>query len=79
MIGLTYLEVYLSICNITLECIKFKFYNILDLKCRTFYERMSNELEMDLGISGFTYTDLQCEFLGLIIIGKNRTELEKKG
>ena len=25
MIRLTYLEVYLSICNITLDCIKFKF------------------------------------------------------
>ena len=69
MIGLTDLEVYNSIFNITEENNKFKLYKFPDEKAGgVTYEKVRDEIEKDLGIKDFTATDLEDDIIGPIII-----------
>ena len=69
MIGLTDLEVYNSIFNITTENNKFELYKFPDEKSGgVSYEKVRNEVEKDLDISDITATDIQVDLLGPFII-----------
>ena len=69
MIGLTDLEVYNSIFNITEENNKFKLYKFPDDKIGgVTYEKVKGEIEKDLGIEDITAEDLQDEIIGPLII-----------
>ena len=69
MIGLTYLEVYISILNITGENNKFEHYKFPDEEIGgVSYEKVRDEIERDLDISDITATDFQDEIIGPIII-----------
>ena len=79
MIGLTNLQVYNSIFNITKENIKFELYKLPDEKIGgVSYEKVRDEIERDLDISDITAVDLQDEIIGPIIIGKYREQVTKK-
>ena len=74
MIGLTDLEVYISIFNITNENIKLELYKFLDSKVAGIsYEKVRNQIERDLDSSDITAADLQDAIIGLNII-KDYTE-----
>ena len=78
MIGLTDLEVYISIFNITEKTNKFELYNIPDEKAGgVSYEKVRDEIERDLDISDITATDLQ-DMKTPIFIEENREEGTKK-
>ena len=78
-IGLTNLEVYNSIFNITEENNKFELYKFPYSKSGGFsYERVRDKIEKDLDISEITVTDLQDEILGPIIFDENRKEVTKR-
>ena len=69
MIGLTGLEVYNSLFNITEENNKFKLYKFPDEKAGgVTYEKVIDEIEKDLGIKDITATDLEDDIIGPIII-----------
>ena len=69
MIGLTDLEVYNSIFNITEENNKFKLHKYPDGKSVSVsYEKVRDEIERDLDISDITATDLQDDIIGPLII-----------
>ena len=69
MIGLTDLEVYNSIFNITEENNKFELYKFPDEKSGgVTYEKVRDEIEKDLDIEDITAEDLQDEIIGPIII-----------
>ena len=69
MIGLTDLEVYNSIFNITEENNKFKLYKFPDDKIGgVTYEKVKGEIEKDLDIEDITPEDLQDDIIGPIII-----------
>ena len=69
MIGLTILEVYNSIFNITAENNKFELYKFTDSKIGGIsYEKVWDENEKDLGITDITATDLQDYIIGPINI-----------
>ena len=69
MIGLTDLEVYNSIFNITVENNKFKLHKFPDEKAGgVTYEKVRDEIEKDLGIKDITATDLEDDIIGPIII-----------
>ena len=73
MIGLTSLEVYNSILNITEKSNKFELYTFLVPKTGgVTYEKVRDETEKDLDISNITATDLQNEKIGPIFIDKYR-------
>ena len=68
MIGLTDLEVYISIFNITKENNKFDFYKFPDKKMGSVsYEKVRDEIERDLDNSDNTATDLQDNIIGPIV------------
>ena len=79
MIGLTDLEVYNSIFNITEENNKFDLYNFPDEKTGgVTYEKVRDEIEKDLNIEDITAADLQDEIIGPIIIEEYRKQVTKR-
>ena len=79
MIGLTNVEVYNSIFNITEENNKFELYNFPDSESGgTSYERVRDDIEKDLKFSDITGTDLQDEIIGRIIIDEYREQVLKR-
>ena len=79
MIGLTDLEVYNSIFNITAENNKFELYKFPDEKAGgVTYENVRDEIEKDLDIEDITANDLQDDIIGPIIIEEYRKQVAKK-
>ena len=79
MLGLTDLEVYNSIFNITEENNKFELYKFPDEKAGgVTYEKVRNEIEKDLGIEGITEEDLQDEIIGPLIIEEYEKQVSKR-
>ena len=79
MIGLTSLELYNSVLNITEENNKVDFYKSPDQKIGgVSYTKVRDEIERDLDISDFTATDLQGDLIGLIIIDDYREQVTKR-
>ena len=79
MIGLTDLEVYNSIFNITEENNKFELYKFLDEKAGGItYEKVRDEIEKDLNIEDITAADLQDEIIGPIIIEEYKKQVTKR-
>ena len=78
MIGLTILEIYNSIFNITEEN-KFELYKFTDSKIGGIsYEKVWDENEKDLGIRDITATDLQDFMINPIIIQEYRKQIRKR-
>ena len=78
MIGLTDLEVYNSILNITEENNKFELYKFPDEKAGgVTYEKVRDEIEKDLDISDITAADLQDDIIGPNIIEEYREKVTK--
>ena len=63
MVGLTSLEVYNSVFNITEESNKFDLYT--DISAEFSFEKLKDELEEILGFSNITPSHLQHEIIGL--------------
>ena len=79
MIGLTILELYNSIFDITEENNKFELYKFTDTKIGGIsYEKVLDENEKDLGITDITATDLQDYIIGPIIIQEYRKQIGKR-
>ena len=79
MIGLTDLEVYNSIFNITEENNKFELYKFPDEKGGGIsYTKVRDEIEKDLGIEDITATDLQDDIIGPIIIQEYNKQVTKR-
>ena len=79
MIGLTDLEVYNSISNITEENNKFEPYKFPDEKAGgVTYEKVRDEIEKDLDIEDITAEDLQDDIIGPIIIEKYEEQVTKR-
>ena len=79
MIGLTDLEVYNSIFNITEQNNKFELYKFPDEKAGgVTYEKIRDEIERALGISEITATDLQDDIIGPNIIDEYREQVTKR-
>ena len=79
MIGLTDLEVYNSILNITEENNKFELYKFPDEKSGgVTYEKVKNEIEKDLDIEDITAEDLQDEIIAPIIIEEYKKQVTKR-
>ena len=79
MIGLTDLEVYNSIFNITEQNNKFELYKFPDEKAGGIsYTKVRDEIEKDLDISDITATDLQDDIIGPIIIEEYREQVTKR-
>ena len=79
MIGLTDLEVYNSIFNITEENNKFKLYKFPDDKIGVLsYEKVKGEIEKDLDIEDITAEDLQDDIIGPIIIEEYKKQVSKR-
>ena len=79
MIGLTDLEVYNSIFNITEENNKFELYKIPDDKIGgVTYEKVKGEIERDLDISDITPEDLQDDIIGPIIMEECKEQVTKR-
>ena len=79
MIGLTDLEVYNSIFNITEENNKFEFYKFPDEKAGgVTYEKVRDEIEKDLDIEDITAEDLQDEIIAPIIIEEYKKQVTKR-
>ena len=79
MIGLTSLEVYNSIFNITEENNKFELYKFPDEKAGgVSYESVEDEIERDLDISDITAEDLQDDIIAPIIIKEYREQVIKR-
>ena len=73
MIGFTDLEVYNSIFNIKEENSKFKFYKFPDAKSGGIqYEKVRDEIEIDLDILNITTADLLDDIIAPFIIEKCR-------
>ena len=78
MIGLTILEVYNSIFNIT-ENNKFELHKFTDSKIGGIsYEKVWDDNEKDLGITDIIATDLQDYIIGPIIIQEYRKQIRKR-
>ena len=78
MIGLTDLEVYNSIFNITEEKNKFELYKFPDEKAGgVTYEKVRDEIE-DLDIGDITAEDLQDDIIGPIIIEEYEEQVTKR-
>ena len=79
MIGLTNLEVYISIFIITEENNKFKLYKFPDEKSGgVTYEKVRGEIERDLDIEDITAEDLQDEIIAPIIIKEYNEQVTKR-
>ena len=79
MLGLTDLEVYNSIFDITEENNKFKLYKFHDEKAGGItYTKVRDEIERDLDISDITDVDLQDVILAPIIIKEYREQVTKR-
>ena len=79
MIGLTDLEVYNSIFNITEENNEFKLYKFPDEKAGGItYEKVRDEIEEDLDIEDITDSDLQGDIIGPIIIEEYVEQVTKR-
>ena len=79
MIGLTDLEVYNSIFNITEENNKFAVYKFPDEKSGgVTYTKVRDEIEKDLDIENITATDLQDDIIGPIIIEEYKKQVTKR-
>ena len=79
MLGLTSLEVYISIFNITKENNKFELHKFPDqMSGRVSYEKVSDEIEKDLEITDITATGLQDEILGPIIFKEYTEQVTKR-
>ena len=77
--GLTSLEVYNSIFNITEYNSKLKLYKFHDQKSGDVsYEKVRHEIEKELGISDITDTDLQDEIESPIIFEEYREQVTKR-
>ena len=79
MIGLTDLEVYNSIFNITEENNKFELYKFPEEKAGGIsYTKVRDETEKDLDISDITASDLQDDIIGPIIIEEYKEQVKKR-
>ena len=79
MLGLTDLEVYNSIFNITEENNKFKLYKFPDEKAGgVTNEKVREEIERDLDIEDITAEDLQDDIIGPIIIEEYKEQVTKR-
>ena len=79
MIGLTDLEVYNSIFNITEKNNKFEIYKFYDEKAGgATYEKVRDEIEKDLDIEDITASDLQDDIIGPIIIEEYEKQVTKR-
>ena len=79
MIGLTDLEVYNSIFNITEQNNKLHLYKLPDEKAGGItYEKVRDEIEKDLDISSITANDLQDDIIGPIIIEDFTEQVTKR-
>ena len=79
MVGLTNLEVYNSIFNITEQNNKLQLYKFPDEKAGgVTYEKVRDEIEKDLDISHITTTDLEDDIIGPIIIDEHRKQVTKR-
>ena len=79
MIGLTDLEVYNSIFNITEENNKFELYKFPDEKAGgVTYEKVRDEIEKDLDIEDITAEDLQDDIIAPIIIEEYKEQVLKR-
>ena len=79
MIGLTDLEVYNSIFNITEENNKFELYKFPAEKAGgVTYEKVRDEIEKDLDIEDITAEDLQDDIIGPIIIEEYNEQVTKR-
>ena len=79
MIGLTDLEVYNSIFNITEENNKFELYKFPDENAGGIsYTKVRDEIEKDLDILDITATDLQDDIIGPIIIEEYKEQVTKR-
>ena len=79
MIGLTGLEVYNSIFNITEQNNKLQLYKFPDEKAGgVSYGKVKDEIEKDLDISDITATDLQDDIIGPTIIKEYREQVTKR-
>ena len=79
MIGLTDLEVYNYIFNITEENNKFELYKVPDEKAGgVTYEKVTDEIEKDLDIEDITAEDLQDDIIGPIIIEEYKEQVAKR-
>ena len=79
MIGLTDLEVYNSIFNITEENNKFELYKFPDEKSGgVTYEKVRDEIEKDLKIEDITAADLQDDIIGPIFIEEYEEQVTKR-
>ena len=79
MIGLTDLEVYNSMFNITEENNKFKLYKFPDEKSGgVTFEKVRDEIEKDLDIEDITAEDLQDEIIGPVIIEEYNEQVTKR-
>ena len=79
MIGLTDLEVYNSIFNITEENNKFELYKFPDEKAGgVTYEKVRDEIEKDLDFEDITAEDLQDDIIGPIIIEEYEEQVTKR-
>ena len=78
MIGLTDLEVYNSIYNITEENNKFELYKFPDEKVGgVTYEKVRDEIERDLDIEDITAEDLKDDIIGPITIEEYEEQVTK--
>ena len=79
MLGLTDLEVYNSIFNITEENNKFELYKFPDDKIGgVTYEKVRSEIERDLDISDITAEDLQDDIIAPIIIEEYKKQVTER-
>ena len=79
MIGLTDLEVYNSIFNITEENNKFDLYKFPDEKAGGIsYIKVRDEIEKDLGVEDITTADLQDDIIAPIIIEEYKEHVSKR-
>ena len=79
MIGLTNLEVYNSVFNITEENNKFELYKFPDEKAGGItYEKVRDEIEKDLGIEDITAEALQDDITAPIIIEEYNEQVTKE-
>ena len=79
MLGLTSLEVYNSIFNITEEINKFELYKFPDEKSGgVLYIKVRDEIEQGLHISDITAADLQDDKLGPIFLKNTKNKFQEE-
>ena len=79
MSGLTNLEVYIFIFNLTDKKNNIELYNFLDSKSGGIsYQKVKDEIGKEMEISGITATDLQDEIIGPIFLDDYRKQVTKR-